>query len=65
VSSLRGPCPNLTFTVNGTSVYADASTEYREGNCTHVDEGRRVIVIGQRQSDGRVRAQRIDIKQKG
>jgi hypothetical protein len=51
--------------VNGTSVYADASTEYREGNCTHVDEGRRVIVIGQRQSDGRVRAQRIDIKQKG
>jgi hypothetical protein len=27
-----------------------------------IDEGRHLVVVGQREPDGRVRAQRIDIK---
>jgi Domain of unknown function (DUF5666) len=63
VSSLRGSCPNLTFVVSGMTISADGSTEYRAGNCKHVEEGRRVLVVGHRQSEG-VRAQRIDLKPK-
>jgi len=64
VASMRGKCPSLTFTLSGATIFTDASTEYHGGNCKDVEEGRRVIAVGQRQSDGRVRAQRIDIKKK-
>ena len=66
VSSLRGSCPNLTFVIGGMTISADGSTEYRAGNCKHVEEGRRVLVVGHPQSEGRVRQsestsnQRID-----
>jgi len=50
--------------VSGTQVYTTPNTKYREGNCKHVEEGRRLIVVGERQPDQRVRAERIDIKQK-
>jgi Domain of unknown function (DUF5666) len=64
VSSLRGSCPNLTFVVSGTTISADGSTEYRAGNCGKVEEGLRVLVVGYRQSEAHVRAQRIDLKPK-
>ena len=64
VSSLRGVCPNLTFEIRGMTIAADGSTEYRGGNCKHVEEGLRVLVVGHRQSDGRVHAERIDLKPK-
>jgi hypothetical protein len=54
----------LTFEISGTTVYADQSTTYREGNCKHVEEGSRLVVVGQREADGRVRAERIDIKKR-
>jgi hypothetical protein len=46
------------------SVFADPSTKYRKGNCQHLKAHRRVIVAGERQPDGRVRAQQIDIEEK-
>jgi hypothetical protein len=64
VSSLRGSCPSLTFAIIGMTISADGSTEYRAGNCKHVEEGLRVLVVGHRQSNGRVRAERIDLKPK-
>jgi hypothetical protein len=64
VSSLSGACPTLSFSVIGTRVYTTQSTQYRAGNCKHVEEGRRVVVVGERQPDQRVRAERIDLKQK-
>jgi hypothetical protein len=64
VSALRGTCPNLTFTLSGSSVYTDGGTQYRGGNCKHMEEGQGVIVAGQRKSDGRVSADRIDLKPK-
>jgi hypothetical protein len=65
VADLSGSCPNLTFVLNGTTVYTDEATGYRQGNCHHVENGRRVYVLGERQPDGRVRAKRVDIKEKG
>ena len=62
VSSLRSECPNLTFQIGGTVVYTDQSTQYKSGNCRHVEDGRRILVTGQRQSDNRVRAERVDLK---
>jgi hypothetical protein len=44
------------------SVFADASTKYRKGNCQHLEADHRVIVAGERRRDGRVRAQQIDIE---
>jgi hypothetical protein len=64
VSSLGGSCPDVTFTLSGTSVFADASTKYRKGNCQHLEAHQRVIVAGERQPDGRVRAQQIDFEEK-
>ena len=64
VSALRGSCPNLTFMLSGSSVYTDGGTQYRGGNCRHMEEGQGVIVAGQRKSDGRVSADRIDLKPK-
>ena len=64
VSALRGTCPNLTFMLSGSSVYTDGGTQYRGGNCKHMEEGQRVIVAGQRKSDGRVSADQIDLKPK-
>jgi hypothetical protein len=64
VSSLRGSCPNLTFVISGITISADGSTEYRAGNCKKVEEGLRVLVVGHRQSDGHVRAERIDLRPK-
>jgi len=62
VSSVRGGCPNLTFVAGGATVFADESTKYRAGNCKHLEEGQRITVVGQRQSDGRIHAERIDIE---
>jgi hypothetical protein len=64
VSALRGSCPNLTFTLSGSSVYTDGGTQYRGGNCKQMEEGQGVSVAGQRKSDGRVSADRIDLKPK-
>jgi hypothetical protein len=62
VSNVRGSCPDLTFTIAGTVVVTNSATRYREGNCRHVDDKRRVTVVGLRQADGRVTAEQIDIK---
>ena len=50
--------------LSGSSVYSDGGTQYRGGNCKHMEEGQGVIVVGQRKSDGRVSADRIDLKPK-
>ena len=62
VSSLRGSCPEVTFGLNGVTVVANASTEYRGGNCQHVENQRLVAVVGILGPDGKVRAERIEIK---
>ena len=52
----------ITFAVDGYTVYADDSTDYRRGDCTHLRDRSAVEVRGQRYSDGRVRAERITVE---
>jgi hypothetical protein len=58
---VSGGCPAIRFVVNGTTVVANSSTEYRKGNCKHVQQGARVVVVGTRNQDGTVTAGRVDI----
>jgi hypothetical protein len=61
VSGLRGSCPDVTFTVDRTVVVANAATRYSDGSCRRLDDKGRVTVVGVRQADGRVTAERIDL----
>ena len=61
VFAVRGSCPDLTFGLNGVTVVADASTQYRGSNCANVQNERRVIVVGPLQPDGSVKAESIAI----
>ena len=56
LASLAGTCPNLTFTVDGTHVYTNASTQIGGGTCGDLRNGDRRYVSGTRQSDDRVLA---------
>jgi len=61
VSGLSGTCPDLTFTVNGTTIVANASTIFEDGSCSTVQNGTRVEIKGTRRSNGSVLATRVDI----
>ena len=61
VSGLAGSCPNITFSVSGTLVKAGDATQYEDGTCSRVRNSAKVEVTGQRQSDGSIRATRIEL----
>ena len=61
VSSLSGSCPNLTFNIGRTTIATDAATEYRGGSCRDLRNKKHVTVTGASQSNGTVRASRIDV----
>jgi hypothetical protein len=62
LTNLQGSCPAVTFILETYTVYADQSTDYRRGGCSHLRNRSSVEVRGQRYSDGRVRAERITIE---
>ncbi len=62
VASLTGSCPNLRFSVTGTTVTSDASTEFDDGACSDVQDGTQVEVKGSRQPDGTVRATEVKLE---
>ena len=55
-------CPNLTFTVQGTTVKTNSSTKFEHGPCSQIANGTKVDVEGTRQSDNSVLAKEVDIK---
>jgi len=63
VNGLSGECPALAFTVNGVAIVTNSSTDFKKGNCKHVDESRDVSVTGTRMG-GVVLASEVEI-QKG
>jgi hypothetical protein len=62
VTAVSGKCPDLTFTVSGSRVVTDKSTDYKKSDCKDVRADRSVTVEGNRQPDGTVRATRIEVK---
>lgn len=60
ISGLSGSCPDLRFTVDGQVVTTDRETDFRSGNCSSARNGRDVEVRGFRQSNGTIRAHRVE-----
>jgi hypothetical protein len=61
VAGLSGSCPALTFTIRGQAVYTTPATQYDDGRCEDIRNGRQVEVRGTLMSDDRVRADRVEI----
>jgi hypothetical protein len=64
LAALGGACPVLSFTVDGTNVTTNASTEFRVA-CDAIKNGARIGVMGARQANGTVLARVVGIPPAG
>ena len=62
---VAGSCPALTFRLQGVEVYTSNATEFKKGPCKDVTNGTLVRVEGHKMSDGRVRADKIELRSRG
>ncbi len=62
VTALAGVCPAVTFTVNGTSVLTNASTQFDGTGCSTIRAGAKVEVKGTRQANGSVLALKVNVE---
>lgn len=62
VSAFSGSCPNLTLTVNGTSVTTNSSTQFSGAGCRAVVVGAKVEIKGTRQPNGSILASRVKVQ---
>ncbi len=62
VTSAIGACPLVIFTVGGTTVVTDASTDFEKSDCSDLRPGREVKGKGLTQLIGTVRATEIEVK---
>jgi len=61
ISNLSGKCPDLTFKARGYTVVTDKSTDFKKSDCGDVRDGRGVSGHGVTQSNGTVRATKIEV----
>jgi hypothetical protein len=61
-SDVTGTCPSLTFQLRTFAVYTTADTEFRKGPCRDVARGDEIKVEGMLMSDGRVRADKVELR---
>ena len=61
VDSVSGSCPTLTFEVDGRTVYTTAKTKYDDGGCRDIERRTKVKVEGMLMSDGRIRADEVEV----
>lgn len=57
-----GSCPNLSFMVEVRRIFTTADTRFRGGSCRDVRTGVEVRVEGRVQSDGRIRATEVRVR---
>ena len=60
-SQVTGSCPTITFQLRGFTVYTTEQTKFQGGRCRDVARADEVEVEGMRMSDGRVRADKVEI----
>ena len=64
VTGLSGSCPNLSFTINGTTaVTTDGATRFEGGICRDVQNGTEVDVDGVGRAGGSVRATEVEFEE--
>jgi hypothetical protein len=62
IANLGGRCPNLTFSVGGTTVVTDGSTNYaKKTKCDDVRNGRAISGEGDVQPNGTVKATMLEV----
>lgn len=61
IDDVSGSCPAVRFTLRGWSAFVDAATEFRSGNCKHLEDGREVSLQGEVQLGGDVYARVVEI----
>jgi Domain of unknown function (DUF5666) len=62
LSGLTGACPNVGFTVNGTSVQTSQSTDFDNIRCPHLRDGLEVEVEGMPTSNGTLQASEVELR---
>jgi hypothetical protein len=62
VSAITGACPEITFTVNRTTVKTTSATRFDDGTCAQIRNNISVEVKGVRQADGILRATRVELE---
>jgi hypothetical protein len=60
VSGLTGTCPNVSFTVQNWKVTASETTQFEDVTCGDIKNGMVVEVNGSRQSDGSIKATKVE-----
>jgi len=63
ISGVSGACPSLTFTLAGTIVKTDGSTQFKGGDCSAIVSGVQAEVKGVKQADGSVKATRVETEE--
>jgi hypothetical protein len=61
VRTLSGDCPELTLTVNSTTVVTSPSTKFTGGNCKHLLSGTDISARGTVRGNGTIDAIAIQI----
>jgi hypothetical protein len=61
VRDVSGSCPAIRFELQGRTVYTTSATEYDDGRCRDIERRERVQVTGMLMSDGRVRADEVEL----
>lgn len=61
VAGVSGTCPTLSFTIAKTRITTGGETEFDDGECADVANGRRVEVKGTLQDDGTLLAKKVDL----
>jgi hypothetical protein len=59
---VSGACPALQFRLDGRRVFTTNLTEFRNGSCRSLGNGRELEIEGREMSDGTVRADRIEFE---
>ena len=65
IESLSASCPSVTFRLEGQNVFTLPATEFKPVPCGLVINGTTVKLTGRRMSDGRVRADEIEMRLTG
>jgi Domain of unknown function (DUF5666) len=59
LAGLSGTCPSVSFTINGTRFFTNATTEFKDRACSDLANNQSTRADGHVQSDGRVLAERV------
>jgi hypothetical protein len=61
VESVSGSCPAIVFEIKNRTVFTTSRTEFDDGRCRDVRKGTKVKIKGMLMSDGKVRADEIEV----